>query len=231
VAGAAAYREGGGIDFGSLVGRGDTIAFTSFGLGRRETRTPWLLLARHGSKCPGNGGYFTTPRHLCRRLAGAAGGITSAADADRVLTATPNGEVRLVSTRGKLLRKWRLRPRIVEAKLRGRVVAVQHGFSVDLYDTVTGANGATLPLAPDEGGTATLLDVQGNLAAYATGGAIHLLRFSDGRDVALNIPSAAPPLEARLERRGLFVTWNQMYRRQPGRLAFVPLRSITARLG
>ena len=87
----------------------------------------------------------------------------------------------------------------------------------------------TLPLASDEG-LPPYLSTFRAIFAYATGGAIHLLRLTDGRDVALDLPDAAPSLDARLERRGLFVSWNKMYRRRPGRLAFVPMRIIRSRM-
>jgi hypothetical protein len=61
---------------------------------------------------------------------------------------------------------------------------------------------------------------------YRTGGALHLLRLSNGRNVALDLPGAAPPFDAQLVGGGLFVAWNQMHARHPGRLAFVPLRAI-----
>src|SRR6266545_2513860 len=225
-----AYTEGEGESgdaIGNLAGHGKTIAFTSYNLGRKKKRNAWLLLARHGSKCPtSDSDLVGRSRRLCRRLAGAAGGVTTSVDAGRVLTVAPSGLVRLLSTRGRVLRTWRLRRGIVNARLRGRTLAVQHGVSLDVYDAATGAKRQTRPLASDEGLRPFLLDDQGDLLVYATGGAIHLLRLSDGRDVALDLPGAAPWLDARLEPRGLFVTWNQMYAHRLGRMAFVPLRTV-----
>lgn len=221
--------DDGGDTIGSLVGHGSTIAFTSYH-GKKETAKAWLLLARHGRKCPRNSDLIGSghPPAVCRRLAHAAGGVTAAVDAGRVLTVAPNGRVRLLSTSDRVLRTWRLGPDIVNARLRGRALAVQHGQSLDVYDTSTGARKQALPLASDGGSRPFLLDVQRDLVAYATGGAIHLLRLSDGRDVALDLPGAAPWLDARLEPTGLFVTWNQMYNRRPGRIAFVPMRTVLA---
>jgi hypothetical protein len=159
-------------------------------------------------------------------LKGAAGGVTTSVDSGRVVTVAPNGLVRLLSTHDRVLQSWTLEPGIVNARLRGRTLAVQDGVSLDVYDTATGAKRQTLPLAADEGLRPYLLDVQGELVAYATGGAIHLLRLSTGGDVALRLPGAAPWLDARLEPKGLFVTWNQMYHRRRGRMAFVPMRTI-----
>jgi hypothetical protein len=75
-----------------------------------------------------------------------------------------------------------------------------------------------------------LLDVHGDLVVYATGGAVHLLRLSSGRDIALRLPGAVPTLDAHLEPAGLFVSWTRMYDRRLGRLGFVPLRVVNARL-
>jgi hypothetical protein len=219
--------DDGGVVIAGLVGRGSTIAFTSYRW-KQKRGEAWLLLARHGGRCPRNSdliGPERTPA-VCRRLKGAAGGVTTSVDAGRVLTVGRNGGVRLLSTRDRVLRTWKLGRGIVNARLRGRALAVQHGRSLDIYDTSTGARRQTLPLASDGGSRPFLLDVQGDLAVYATGGAIHLVRLSDGRDVALDLPGAAPWLDARLEPRGLFVTWNQMYRRRPGRLAFVPMSDV-----
>jgi hypothetical protein len=227
---ASAYGEmdDGGDSLGSLVGRRGTIAFTNYHEGAHEGRDAWLLLARKGSKCPAASLYGG--RSVCRRLTRAGGGATVAVDAGRVLTVAPSGLVRLLSTQNRVLRDWSLGEGIVTARLRGRTLAVQHGTSVGTYDTATGAKTRTRALATDEG-PMFLLDVQRDLAVYKTGGAIHLLRLSDGRDVAVRIPGAAPALDARLEPAGLFVSWNQMHRKWPGRVAFVPLRSLKARLG
>jgi hypothetical protein len=224
--------EGGGWSIGNLVGHGSTIAFTTFH-GKRQTAKAWLLLSRphRGNKCPRNSDMLGgRSRPLCRRLQGAAGGVTMAVAAGRVLTVAPNGFVRIVSTRDRVLRGWSLGYEVVNARLRGRTLAVQHGVSLDVFDASTGEKRWTLPLAANEGLKPYLLDVQGDLATYVTGGAIHLLRLSTGRDAALAIPGAAPWLEARLEPSGLLVTWNQMYRGRRGRLAFVPLKTVQQRL-
>ena len=80
----------------------------------------------------------------------------------------------------------------MSARLRGRVLAVQHGTTVDVYDAQTGAKRQSRELLTDGGPPPILLGVQGDLVVYETGGAIHLLRLSDGRDKALLIPGAAP---------------------------------------
>lgn len=214
----------GGNRIGNLVGRGGTIAFTNHHRGANETRDAWLLLPSKGSRCPDSGLYGS--RKVCRPLPQASGGATTAVDAGRVLTVAPNGLVRILSASGGLLRSWSLGEGIVTARLRGSTLAVQHDETLDTYNAKTGAKAQTHQLASDGGPPPFLLDVQGDLVVYATGGAIHLLRLSDGRDRALRLPGAAPYLDARLEPAGLFVSWNKMYDRRPGRLAFVPMRAV-----
>jgi hypothetical protein len=138
--------------------------------------------------------------------------------------------VRILTLGGRELRSWNLGEGVVTARLRGRTLVVQHAETIDAYDAQTGAKRQSRELRTDGGPLPFLLDVQGDLVVYETGGAIHLLRLSDGRDRALRLRGAAPSLDARLEPAGLFVSWNKMYDRRPGRLAFIPLRVVRARL-
>jgi hypothetical protein len=108
------------------------------------------------------------------------------------------------------------------------VLAVQRDATVDAYDAKTGAKRQSRELQTDGGPRPFLLGVQGDLVVYETGGAIHVLRLSNGRDKALRLPGAAPWLDASLEPAGLFVSWNKMHDRRPGRLGFVPLRALAA---
>jgi WD40-like Beta Propeller Repeat len=214
------FRDGSEIH--ALQGAGSTIAFTSSRYDhKKEARSAWLLLTRRGRRCPAT--EYEKPKALCRRL---AGGLTAAVDAGRVLTVAPGGAVRLLATSGKVVRRWSLGAGIDEARLQGHTLAVQRGVSLALYDTRSGAKTATRPLAPNEGAEPRLLDVQGNVAVYVTGGAVHVLRLSDGRDLALALPRAAPPFDAQLASSGLYVTWNQMHTRRYGRFTFVPLQAL-----
>jgi TolB protein len=225
VASASGDRDGGDAIV-DLIGHGNTIAFSNRHWRANETESvdAWLLLAHKATKCPSSWSFYRS-RAVCRSL-GRSGGRTTAIDAGRVVTVAPSGLVRVVSTRGRELKRWSLGEGILTARLRGNALAVQHEETVDVYDVKTGAKAQTRQLLTDGGPTPLLLDVQGDLVLYATGGAIHLLRLSDGRDKALRLPAAAPSLDAHLEPAGLFVSWNKMYDRRPGRLAFVPLRAL-----
>jgi Tol biopolymer transport system component len=234
VTGASAFSDNGfdtfqnGARLFGLQGGGGTIAFTVDRYGRAARRKAWLLLTHRGSKCPHGG---SRAESLCRSLPGAKDGVTEAVDAHRVLTVSRSGVARLVAASGKLLRQWALGKEIAAVRLQGRTLAVQRGAAVALYDTTTGAKIGSRRLVSDEGAGAALLDLQGNLAVYGTGGAIHVLRLSDGRDLALALPRAAPPLDAQVEPSGLFVLWNRMYTHRSGRVTFVPLHALQQAIG
>jgi hypothetical protein len=215
----------GGDDIVSLVGQGGTIAFSNQHKNQQGPSDPWLLTKRKAAKCPKS--EFYGSRKVCRLL-GRERGVTTAVDSGRVVTVTRAGVVRTLSLSGRVLRSWSLGAGVGTALLRGRVLAVQHGTTVDAYDVQTGAKRQSRELRTDGGPPPFLLGVQGDLVVYETGGAIHLLRLSDGRDKALLIPGAAPWLDASIEPAGLFVSWNKMHDRRPGRLGFIPLRSIMA---
>jgi TolB protein len=219
--------HGDGDDIVGVLGRGSTIVFSERHTNEHGPSDPWLVLTHKAKKCPGSD--FYKGRARCRPLGGGRG-ITNAVDGERVLTVTQTGVVRTLSLSGRVLQTWNLGEGVVTARLRGRVLAVQQGTRVDVYDATTGAKRQSRELRADGGPPPFLLGVQGDLVAYETGGAIHLLRLSDGRDKALLIPGAAPWLDASLEPAGLFVSWNKMHDRRPGRIAFIPLRVLAARL-
>ena len=195
-----ADQEGGGDTIGNLVGRGSTIAFTTYH-GKQRTPKAWLLLPRpHRGQVPAELGppWLALPTRLSppgrgrgwnhdfrRRRKGAHSRAqrARAAALDKrpcapELEPRPGHRQRQASRQdtrgaaGRFSRRLRRPDRREEADASPRR---QRG------------------LPP------YLLDVQGDLVAYATGGAIHLLRLSSGRDAALVIPGAAPWLDAGLE--------------------------------
>jgi hypothetical protein len=131
------------------------------------------------------------------------------------------GILRLLTTSGHVLRTIRPGRTPDAVRLRGRALVVQLGSKLVVY----GASKRTWQLATSEG-TATLADARGGLVVYTTGGAIHVLDTRTGRDRALALPRAAPPLDARLTASGLFLGWNRMDDARPGRLSFIPMRTL-----
>jgi TolB protein len=213
----------GGDDFASVLGSGTTISFSvHHDLGHPGT-DPWLLLPHKAKNCP-SAGELGSSRAVCRRL-GRGSGATTAIDGGRLATIAGN-TVQLLTLKGRALRSWSFGERPLTARLRGGRLAVQHAQTVDVFDVKTGAKIVSTDMLTDGGPTPRLLDIQGDLLLYETGGAIHLLRLSLAHDKALRLPGAAPELDAHLGPAGLFVSWNQMYAPRQGRIAFVPLRAL-----
>ena len=63
--------------------------------------------------------------------------------------------------------------------------------------------------------------VQGDLAAYVVGAAVHVVRLSDGREIVIDTPHATEPVFARFVPSGLFYSFNESYAKRAGRLVFV----------
>jgi Tol biopolymer transport system component len=220
--------EEGGDNIVGLIGHGDTIVFSNHHGGEQGPSDPWLVLTHKAKQCPESDlGYDA--RAVCRPL-GTGRGVTTAVDRGRVVAVTTTGVVRIISRQGRVLRSWSLAAGVVAARLRGRTLAVQHAVTVDTYDVQSGAKRQSRELGTDGGPPPFLLGVQGDLVVYETGGAIHVMRLSNGRDKALRLPGAAPELDASFEPAGLFLSWNKMHDRRPGRLGFIPLRVLNARL-
>jgi Tol biopolymer transport system component len=213
----------GGDDFASVVGSGTTISFSVHHDFGHPGTDPWLLLPHKAKRCP-SAGELGSSRAVCRHL-GQGRGMTTAIDGGRLATIAGN-TVQLFTLKGGLLRSWSFDERVLNARLRGRRLAVQHARTVDVYDAKTGVKIVSTDMLTDGGTPPRLLDIQGDLLLYETAGAIHLLRLSLAHDKALRLPGAAPELDAHLGPAGLFVSWNQMYAPRQGRIAFVPLRAL-----
>jgi hypothetical protein len=225
--GAALSASDTGANVWGIKGAGGTIAFTFSRYGRSEKRSVWLLLPGSGAKCPGDSNWARDLPVICRRLAAAGNSAAAAVDAGRVVAATSGGVVRLLTARGRVLRTLKPGREPDAVRLTGTTLALQLGGSVTLYDTRSGATRHVWRLASGEG-LPHLLAVSARLLVYATGGAIHLLDTRTGRDRALALPRAAPPYDARLTPSGLFIGWNRMYDRRPGRLSFLSRRAVLA---
>jgi hypothetical protein len=68
--------------------------------------------------------------------------------------------------------------------------------------------------------------VEREIAVYVAGVAVHLLRLTDGRDVVVDLRTAAEPVYARLTSAGLFYSYTDPRRRPAGRAVFVPLPEV-----
>jgi TolB protein len=109
---------------------------------------------------------------------------------------------------------------------RGRLVAVVGG-RVWTHDLATGAE-RSWPTVDAGGAPPRLAGVEGDLAVYVSGVAVHVLRLSSGRDVTLALPNQGPWIDVELTADGLFGSYDAPYVRHPGRLVFAPLAGIAA---
>jgi hypothetical protein len=119
--------------------------------------------------------------------------------------------------------------------LTGSRAAVLAGRRLHVYDLRSGRRVASWPLAqpPRE-----LAGAAAGLVAFVHGRFVHVVRLRDGHATvfeapAQRIPGANPGtrrVEADLSRHGLYYSYNRARGRYPGRVAFVPLARVVARL-
>jgi hypothetical protein len=111
--------------------------------------------------------------------------------------------------------------RILDAALDGARLVVLQSTRVTVVDLRTSRRAAAWPVRRGFGPAPELEDAQGDLAAYAVGVAVHVLRLSDGREIVIDTPNATEPVFARFVPGGLFYSFNESYDKRPGRLVFV----------
>ena len=230
VASASGDPNDGGDDIVGVFGHGSTIVFSSSTGTSTGPAIRGSLLSHKAKKCPGDSDFYDSRASAAH--SGADAGSPPPSTADEWLRSPATGVVRTaVASSGRVLRSWSVGEGVVTRPApgpRARSAARHDGGRLRRYRP--GAKRQSRELLTDGGPPPILLGVQGDLVVYETGGALHLLRLSDGRDKALLIPGAAPWLDASLEPGGLFVSWNKMHDRRPGRIAFIPLRTIAGRL-
>ena len=152
-----------------LFGHGSTIVFSEQHRNEHGPSDPWLVLTRKAKKCPGSD--FYNGRAVCRPLG------RRARDHDRGRRRTSaRGHAGPASCgRSRSAAACSIAGASAQesstARLRGRVLAVQHGTTVDAYDAQTGAKRQSRELLTDGGPPPFLLGVQGDLVVYETGGA------------------------------------------------------------
>jgi hypothetical protein len=112
-----------------------------------------------------------------------------------------------------------------EASLGGSVVAAISGNTLRVYRTDDASPVAQLPVS-SAAGPARLLSIDDDYAAYRSGIELHLLRIRDGLDQVLSLPGEAGPVGALLTSDGLFVSYDEAYDPQPGRLLFIPASNL-----
>jgi hypothetical protein len=155
-----------------------------------------------------------------------------AADAGRIATQAPSGEVTLYSAAGDVLKEIAIPSgRFSGFALQGSQLATVRNGNLELYDVDSGSLVKTIPLAAGS----VLRDLQKGLAVYVGKRKdgwpmIHVLRLSDGKDVVYSPPGKGP-VDAQIEASGLFYSYNYQSGRAPGRVVFVPFARVEKKLG
>jgi hypothetical protein len=119
--------------------------------------------------------------------------------------------------------------------LTGTYAAVLAGRRLHVYEVRSGRRIASWPLAqpPRE-----LAGAAADLVAFVHGRFVHVVRLRDGHAAVFRVPAQRIPganpgttrVEADLSPHGLYYSYNVARGRYPGRVAFVPLARVLARL-
>jgi hypothetical protein len=154
-------------------------------------------------------------------------GAAPVVDVDRgriVLRSTNAVDIR--TAKARLTTRIRIGRGHAAIELSGNTLVVMRERTLRIYDITTGRR--TRSWALETGGDAKpqLLDAEGNFAVYLAGIAIHLVRLTDGRDLALAIENQADGGGADLEPEGLFYAYNESSTKKPGRVAFIAAEDL-----
>jgi Tol biopolymer transport system component len=224
-----------GTSLGKLAGRGSLVAFTSQvyewtgkdlrfvakRLWRVDGTRRRLLLADRGLGDPVdvNGGWIALQ-------GGRAGAAVVDRDGRRV------DHLRVPELRSSRQAFSWLQRRLV---LTGSRAAVLAGGQLRVYDVRSGRRIASWPLAqpPEE-----LAGAAAGLVVFVHGRLVHVVRLRDGREAVFDVPAHRIPganpatkrVRADISAAGLYYSYNLARGRYPGRVVFVPLARVVARL-
>ena len=143
-----------------------------------------------------------------------------AVDAGRIATRTPTGRVELLNSLGHELRTFPTKLKKDDlGALEGRLLAVETGKTIVVFDTETGERVRTVQV-----GAGRLEDLSDGVLVYVKGRRIHLLRLADGAKTSIRPPGGSAVL-TQLESAGLYYAYNVADRR-PGRVTYIPFAQL-----
>jgi Tol biopolymer transport system component len=142
-------------------------------------------------------------------------------DAGRIAVLRGGAAVSVLSSAGDIRTFGFGGHRVLGAALDGPRLLVLQATRLTVLDLRNGRRAVSWPVRRAFGPAPELEGVQGDLAAYAVGASIHVLRLHDGREIVVDIPNATEPVFARFVPGGLFYSFNAAYEKRPGRLVFV----------
>jgi WD40 repeat protein len=229
---AEANPETGAGDYvDALRGDGSLLAFNFWhlnGKGAVSNLTTWRVLtpgSLSAEQCPASSGDVAPgfSRQRCHRLRGGDGMWLLSASGGRMVGIKANGRILVLRADGRIADRGPLihPEQLLGARVQGkRLIMLTKDFLL--------VGGSRFRIATGIGlSDPVLLGGFGNFVLYRRG-AVHLVRLSDGRDVALRAAGQAPPVDAQLGKTGLFYLYNQLYTRKPGRILFVPFSKLNA---
>jgi hypothetical protein len=140
-----------------------------------------------------------------------------AVDSGRIATQAQDGSVSIFSSTGALLKHIAVPDGLFAGTmLQGSQLVTLRNGKLEVYSTAIGSLTKSIPLANG----ARLRGLYGGLAVYVRGLEAHVVRLSDGKDVAY--PAAGSgPVDAQITAAGLFVASNTPKSTAKGRVLFV----------
>jgi hypothetical protein len=145
-------------------------------------------------------------------------------DSKRILIRRGDAAV-VVTTSGRLLRRLNV-SRMLDAALDGRHIVTLTPTAIERYDIATRTRTARLAIHRGLGPRPVLAGASGGVAAYVEGAVVHVVRFSDRREVALRIANLAPPLHAVLTGGTLTLGYQREGEGDSGVVARIGLASV-----
>jgi Tol biopolymer transport system component len=156
----------------------------------------------------------------------ATGGFSVAADG-RLVLRQHDGRIIVLGADGRQIQSLSRRSQLAGAFATGRRLVLLEGSELVVLDLRTGQT--LLRQRVQIGGTsgATLIGVDGTVAGYLAGTAIHVVDLRSGKDVVVGLADATDGLSAVLGASGLFAAYRPARSTVAGRLIFVPSRELS----
>ncbi|HEY1564746.1 MAG TPA: hypothetical protein VGF72_08695 [Gaiellaceae bacterium] len=198
---------------GGLVGSGSLIAVNR-----------WTT---DGTGAVTNGGLYALDAATTKQIAAGSDTVEAASvDRGRVVVLRSDGTVGMYSSSGDLLRTVAPSSTTAVALSGHNLVVLTKERTLELYYAPSGSPSRTFFLRGSQ--TPRNLDVQGEIAIYSVGGAVHALDLGSGKDRVIGKLGGGIGF-ARISSAG--VVYSNIRVASRGTLVFVPLRRVTAAVG
>jgi Tol biopolymer transport system component len=218
-----------GAELGQLHGGGDLLVYNTWTDCWVKTRTCKAGELWHDK-------YNVTDEKLWRFAGSRPAAIRSGSgsfqatdvDAGRIVALEPGGSIDVVSSDGALVRRFVLQPGLARsAELSGSQVLVLTATGLQAFDTATGLQVATVPLAAAQ---RTPAGFEKGVAAYVEGRVVHVARLADGHQISFTLAGKGAVF-AQLGAAGLFTAYTLGKGDHPGHVDFVSRAELERKLG